>query len=165
MCADACYSKHRRTDVLPWMETSSCGCERSLPAELRTQAMTGFGQGNGIGRAPRRCEPNYRFRGGTIESRRCRKANCHLWTKCSQWRAELAAWILVAWIIVGNLSLGKPLPGVRLFLPPARHSTITLTMNRYMRLGVIDLVDALKRLPVISNAFENARTAGTNRWR
>jgi integrase len=31
----------------------------------------------------------------------------------------------------------------------ARHSTITLTMDRYAHLGVVDLVEALKRLPAI----------------
>jgi hypothetical protein len=48
----------------------------------------------------------------------------------------------------------------------ARHSTITVTMDRYARLGVFDLVDALKRLRVISVGPERvarqARTAPAN---
>jgi len=44
----------------------------------------------------------------------------------------------------------------------ARHSTITLTMDRYTHLGVIDLVDALKRLPVISTGSQISRATGTD---
>ncbi len=33
----------------------------------------------------------------------------------------------------------------------ARHSTITLTLDRYAHLGIIGLVNSLKRLPAISN--------------
>jgi hypothetical protein len=31
----------------------------------------------------------------------------------------------------------------------ARHSTISLTMDRYTHLGIVDLVDGLKRLPAV----------------
>jgi hypothetical protein len=42
----------------------------------------------------------------------------------------------------------------------ARHSTITLTMDRYTHLGVIDLVDALKRLPSISPIPKDCHSTG-----
>ena len=43
----------------------------------------------------------------------------------------------------------------------ARHSTITLTMDRYAHLGVHDLVYALKRLPAIAGVGTCQRTVST----
>jgi hypothetical protein len=39
----------------------------------------------------------------------------------------------------------------------ARHSTISLTMDRYTHLGIVDLVDGLKRLPAMLEANDVAR--------
>jgi len=41
----------------------------------------------------------------------------------------------------------------------ARHSTITLTMDRYAHLGVGDLVEGLKHLPAIGNNVGNENCA------
>lgn len=45
----------------------------------------------------------------------------------------------------------------------ARHSTITLTMDRYTQLGVVHLVNALRRLPPITTI--SVCGVETRRWR
>jgi integrase len=41
----------------------------------------------------------------------------------------------------------------------ARHSTISLTMDRYMHLGIVDLVAGLKRLPTLPGGNGGAAKA------
>jgi integrase len=41
----------------------------------------------------------------------------------------------------------------------ARHSTISLTMDRYTHLRVVDLVNGLKRLPTVEGAVGDVATA------
>jgi hypothetical protein len=40
----------------------------------------------------------------------------------------------------------------------ARHSTISLTMDRYTHLGIVDLVDGLKKLPTVERACGHVAT-------
>lgn len=50
---------------------------------------------------------------------------------------------------ISNLARGGAHPKEAQAL--ARHSTITLTMDRYTHLGIMDLTAALERLPAIAN--------------
>jgi hypothetical protein len=43
----------------------------------------------------------------------------------------------------------------------ARHSTITLTMDRYAHMGIVDLASELRRLPALGNGH-GPRVTGTD---
>ncbi len=60
---------------------------------------------------------------------------------------------------IACLATAKVLPKVAQAL--ARHSTITLTMDRYTHLGMGDLVEALGRLTGLSSTFSNSTAART----
>ncbi len=166
VCVDACYSKHRRRDVLPLAE--------DLVARLReylAQPTT----------VPSKRNPDGRLWPGQW----FRKAGEMLRDDLAEARK---AWLKEATNGAGQAELEKSdyleytdksgrvadfhalRHGFITYLvtancPPkvaqtlARHSTITLTMDRYTHLGIVDLVDGLKRLPAMPNGSRVVATA------
>jgi len=154
---EACYSKHRRTDILPLAE--------SLVQELRSYLVARDDQDE-------RRWPGKWYRKAAALLRHdlavARKA----------WLAEVPAGTLrmereqsdyllpidsagcvadfhslrhgfITYLVAANVP-----PKVAQTL--ARHSTITLTMDRYTHLGVVDLVAAVQRLPHVSGAASDS---------
>lgn len=159
VCVEACYSKHRRTDVLP--------LEKDLVARLRV-----FLGNRGPEERDNRLWPGKWYRKAARMIRTDLGAAKKAWIETvpegkSREEREKSDYLkdkdrdgrvadfhslrhgFITYLVTANVP-----PKVAQTL--ARHSTITLTMDRYAHLGVIDLVDALKRLPAISAADDLA---------
>ena len=146
---EACYSKHRRTDVLP--------LEEDLVRRLREYLADCNGQPLWPGQWYRKAARMLRkdlaaARKAWVEvvpagqERETRENGDYLRDKDRDGRvADFHALRhgFITYLVTANVP-----PKVAQTL--ARHSTITLTMDRYAHLGVVDLVDALKRLPAIA---------------
>lgn len=158
---EACYSKHRRTDILP------------LAGDL-VKVLQSF--------LAKRKDPDERLWPGKWYRKAAAMLQADLAAARKAWLEEVPAGPLrherqkrdylvpqdragrvvdfhalrhgfITYLVTANVP-----PKVAQTL--ARHSTITLTMDRYTHLGVMDLVDALERLPAISAEFPCRRAAG-----
>jgi site-specific recombinase XerD len=172
---EACYSKHRRKDMLP-LEADLC--ER-LRAYLENR-QTGL-----RGAAEERLWPGKWYRKAGRILQRDLAAARKAWIDEAETPQEqeqrgqsdylrdtnAAGHVVdfhslrhgfITYLVTANVA-----PKVTQAL--ARHSTITLTMDRYTHLGVGDLVDALKRLPAMGNgncaAAKSEPARGTNSQR
>lgn len=152
VCVEACYSKHRRTDVLPlerklagflvgYLSERTSGGERLWPRRWYRRAARMLYKDLAAARKswieevpPGKCRAE-------------REESDYLRPKDSECRVADFHSLrhgFITYLVTANVP-----PKVAQTL--ARHSTITLTLDRYTHLGMIDLVDALKRLPAISS--------------
>lgn len=152
---DACYSKHRRQDVLPLAE--------DLCRRLRAYLAIREGERRRV--SDDRLWPGKWYRkAGEILQRDLGAARA-TWLKdtkkaAERKRREQSDFLLdvdavgqvvdfhslrhgfITYLVAANVA-----PKVAQAL--ARHSTITLTMDRYTHLGIVDLVDAVGKLPAL----------------
>ncbi len=154
VCVDACYSKHRRTDVLPLAE-DLVGRLATYLAERATET-----------EPDERLWPGkwYRKAGEILlyDLEAARTAWLEEASGSREWQERRKSHFLdledeagrvmdfhalrhgfITYLVTANVP-----PKVAQML--ARHSTISLTMDRYTHLGIVDLVDGLKRLPAIT---------------
>jgi integrase len=146
---EACYSKHRRTDVLPLEEDlvrrlreylANCNGKPLWPRQWYRKAARmirkdlAAARKEWIEKAPEGPQRDEREKSDYLKDRDSanRVADFHSLRHG-----------FITYLVTANVP-----PKIAQTL--ARHSTITLTMDRYTHLGVFDLVDALKRLPTIS---------------
>lgn len=151
---DACYSKHRRTDVLPLAEDlverlATYLAERATEAEPDERLWPGKW---------------YRKAGEILlyDLEAARTAWLDEAKDKREWQERRQSHFLdledeagrvmdfhalrhgfITYLVTANVP-----PKVAQML--ARHSTISLTMDRYTHLGIVDLVDGLKRLPTVA---------------
>lgn len=149
---DACYSKHRRKDVLPLAE-DLCRRLRAYLAQREQERRGG----------DERLRPGKWYRKAGEILQRDLAAAREAWLKDAKGAGErkrreqsdFLREVDAAGQIVDFHSLrhGFITQLVMANVPPkvaqalARHSTITLTMDRYTHLGMEDLVEAVERLP------------------
>lgn len=156
VCVEARYSKHRRTDVLP-LEASLVG---SLEDYLRRRV-----DDSDCGSPTNRLCPGQWYRkaakmlrwdldaarqawineGQNFDKRKVREQSDFL-LPCDGAGREADFHSLRHGFITYLVTANAP-PKVAQML--ARHSTITLTMDRYTHLGITDLAGALERLPTL----------------
>jgi integrase len=156
VCVEACYSKHRRTDVLPLEASLAENLEDFLRRRIHEPACGG---------PTKRLWPGKWYRKAARMLRHDLKAARMAWideAKNPEERAdrEQSGFLLpsdssgreadfhslrhgfITYLVTANVP-----PKVAQML--ARHSTITLTMDRYTHLGINDLAGALQRLPAL----------------
>lgn len=149
---EACYSKHRREDILPLQE--------DLAGQLREFLAAGTDPDE-------RLWPKKWYRKGARIIRKDLASARKAWIENAPASPERESRETSDFLrdkdrdgcVVDFHSLrhGFITYLVTANVPPkvaqslARHSTITLTMDRYAHLGVCDLVEGLKRLPVIKS--------------
>ena len=158
---EACYSKHRRTDVLP-LEEDLVRCLREHLAGCNGQPLW---PGQWYRKAARMLRKDLDAARKTWieevppgQEREKQENSDYLRDKDRDGRVADFHSLrhgFITYLVTANVP-----PKVAQTL--ARHSTITLTMDRYAHLGVGDLVDALKRLPAIPSVAAIARGTGTN---
>jgi integrase len=160
---EACYSKHRRRDVLPLAE-DLCARLRAYLAQRRRERRHADDD---------RLWPGKWYRKAGRILQRDLAAARKAWIKEGKGRnqrqerrkghylreIDAAACVVdfhslrhgfITYLVAANVP-----PKVAQTL--ARHSTITLTMDRYTHLGVTDLVAALQQLPALKNVHSNRR--------
>jgi integrase len=149
VCVESCYSKHRRTDVLPLEEDlalrlhshlADCNGHSLWPGQWFRKAARMLRKGL----ADARKEWVEFVPAG--KEREARETSDYLRDKDRE--GHVADFHSLRHGFITYLVTANVPPKVAQTL--ARHSTITLTMDRYAHLGVGDLVDALKRLPTIA---------------
>jgi Site-specific recombinase XerD len=159
---EACYSKHRRQDTLP--------LEEDLVKRLRTFLASQPAKNHG-----KRLWPGNWFRKAARMIRQDLSTARKAWIKevpedLERTAREKSDYLkdkdkdgcvadfhslrhgFITYLVTANVP-----PKVAQTL--ARHSTITLTMDRYAHLGVGDLVEGLKHLPAIGNNVGNENCA------
>jgi integrase len=162
ICVEACYSKHRRKDVLP--------LEEDLVARLRP-----YLGGRGTNGSEVRLWPGKWYRKAAKMMRNDLTSARKAWIEKASGDRErkvreqsdylrdkdrdgcVADFHSLRHGFITYLVTANVPPKVAQTL--ARHSTITLTLDRYSHLGVVDLVDALRRLPAISSAESEIQPA------
>lgn len=157
---EACYSKHRRTDVLPLAE--------DLVNQLRPYLAEHDGERLWPGKWYRKAAAMLHkdlatARKTWIEESPAGKQRAEReesdYLKPKDGNGRIADFHSLRHGFITYLVTANVPPKVAQTL--ARHSTITLTMDRYTHLGVVDLVDALKRLPVIAPTSVRCQATGT----
>jgi integrase len=157
VCVDACYSKHRRKDVLPLAEDL---VERVRGYLAQRMAETDIDERLWPGKW-------YRKAGEILQADLAAARKAWLEKTDSRQRKERdKSEYLVSEDSAGRVADFHSLRHgfitylVTANVPPkvaqtlARHSTISLTMDRYTHLGIVDLVDGLKRLPPMTGGDE-----------
>jgi integrase len=156
VCVDACYSKHRRTDVMPLADDlvapvrvylAECAAEparrnadgRLCPGKWYRKA----GEILGVDLAAAR--KAWLEKAANAGERETRDQSDYLESEDSTGQVvdfHCLPHGFITYLVTANCP-----PKVAQTL--ARHSTISLTMDRYTHLGIADLVDGLKRLPAM----------------
>ena len=161
VCVDACYSKHRRTDVLPLADDlvgrlrvylaeraiDTDGDERLWPGKWYRKA------GEILGYDLAAARKAWLEGASNPQERKEREQSDYLESEDSEGQVvdfHSLRHGFITYLVTANVP-----PKVAQML--ARHSTITLTMDRYTHLGIVDLVAGLKRLP----AMPGGNGAGT----
>jgi len=155
VCVEACYSKHRRTDVLPLAD--------ALVGHLRAYLAQRTGDSDGDGRL----WPGKWYRKAAEILQRDLADARDAWLEDAKGPEESAQRERTDYLKAidsadrvadfHSLRHGFITYLVTANVPPkaaqllARHSTITLTMDRYTHLGILDLAAELKRLPAMPN--------------
>jgi site-specific recombinase XerD len=157
---EACYSKHRRRDILPLAE-DLCARLRAYLAQRRRERRHAdddrLWPGKWYRKAGRILQRDLaEARKAWIKEAKGRKAREERKKSHYLCNADSAGRVadfhalrhgFITYLVTANVA-----PKVAQTL--ARHSTITLTMDRYTHLGVIDLVSALRRLPALTNGMD-----------
>lgn len=158
VCVGACYSKHRRTDVLPLaddlVERVRVYLERRTAEAKQHTRDDRFWPGKWYRKAAEILQRDLAAaRAAWIkeakgdQQRQERKESDYLQSEDGDGRIvdfHSLRHGFITYLVTANAS-----PKATQML--ARHSTITLTMNRYTHLGIGDLAAELKRLPVVGN--------------
>lgn len=160
---DACYSKHRRTDLLPLAEDlvgrlATYLAERSNDVEPDERLWPGkwYRKAGEIFLYDLEATRTAWLDESPDSQQRQERQQSHFLDLEDEMGRVVDFHSLRHGFITYLVTANVP-PKVAQML--ARHSTISLTMDRYTHLGMVDLVDGLKRLPALPNHNEAVATA------
>jgi integrase len=153
VCVDACYSKHRRTDVLP---LADCLVERLRVYLAQRATDTDLGERLWPGKWYRKAgeilgEDLAAARKAWLDEssnpQECQEGKQSDYLESEDELGHVVDFHSLRHGFITYLVTANVPPKVAQML--TRHSTISLTMDRYTHLGIVDLVAGLKRLPVM----------------
>ena len=161
VCVDACYSKHRRKDELPLAEdlverVRDYLAERTIDTDLDERLWPGKWYrkaGEILGLDLVAARKAWLDEASSPQERENQEQSDYLELEDSTGFVvdfHSLCHGFITYLVTANCP-----PKAAQML--ARHSTISLTMDRYTHLGIDDLVAGLKRLPALSNG--NGATA------